>query len=511
MRQRTKPQIESPDESPIKLPIKSSNETPSSLISHSFIFIFLLLAFAAHARAQTTEAHITVVSLAPPRVRVEGARSMATRAWSFRNAVAGISGLGDRIENLSLTEARGSAVAVRKLAPGEYESEHEAVKFSYEIRLDPPSSPNDAAHVSWLTDARGALMPGDLLPLPLTRARLTFKLPSGWNLVAPEKNDVATSKSDATSFDVDDADAAIFFAGSDVRERVLRVRGMDLRVAFAGDWAFADEEAAEVVASIVKEHVRTFDNAPRASSLVVVAPFPRQANASEWAAETRGATVLYLSGRAPSKVSALARLEPPLTHELFHLWIPNALRLGGDYDWFYEGFTNYQALRASQLLGFITFDGELDALARAYDACESAKDRGAASLVEASSRRWSGANALIYNKGTLVAALYDLRLRKLTGGKRSLDDLYRALFRDARASAGARDGNAFVIAKLNEVAGDREIVARFVEGTGEIDLGAELSPYGLRVERAGARTHIFVSNQLSGSQRDLLRQIGYNN
>jgi predicted metalloprotease with PDZ domain len=212
------------------------------------------------------------------------------------------------------------------------------------------------------------------------------------------------------------------------------------------------------------------------------------------------------------RVSALARLEPPLTHELFHLWIPNALRLTGDYDWFYEGFTNYQALRAAQRLGFINFDGELDALARAYDACESAKDRGAASLVEASARRWSGANALIYNKGTLVAALYDLRLRKLTGGKRSLDDLYRALFRDAHAPAtGGRDANAFVIAKLNEIAGDREIVTQFVEGTGEIDLGAELSPYGLRVERVGARTHIFVASNLSGSQRDLLREIGYNN
>ncbi|MFN2596610.1 MAG: hypothetical protein ABR563_05405, partial [Pyrinomonadaceae bacterium] len=144
---------------------------------------------ASRAGAQTTEARVTVVSLAPPRVRVEGVRGAATRAWSFRNAVGGMLGLAGRVEKLLLADAQGGAVASRQLAPGEYESEREAVKFSYEIRLDPPTAANDAAHVSWLADARGALMPGDLLPLPLARARLTFKLPEGWKIAAPEKGD----------------------------------------------------------------------------------------------------------------------------------------------------------------------------------------------------------------------------------------------------------------------------------------------------------------------------------
>jgi hypothetical protein len=468
----------------------------------SLALIFLMLATAAATRAQTTEARITVVSLSPPRVRIEGSLDKPTKVWSFRNAYAGMIGLGERMGNLSLADERGAVVAVRKLAPGEYESAREAVKFSYEVELDPPTSATDAAHVSWLADTRGALMPGDLLPLPLARARLSFKFPDGWKLAS-------FAKSDARGvFDFEDAESSVVFAGQDVRERVVNVRGMELRVAVAGDWAFTDQEAAETIASIVKEHAKTFGAMPSRTALVVIAPFPRQASASQWAAETRGGTVFYLSGRAPTKLSGLTRLSAPLAHELFHLWVPNGLGLSGDYAWFYEGFTNYQALRASQRLGYLTFDDYLAALARAYDAYELSKQQDAVSLLEASARRWSGSDALIYNKGMLVAALYDLSVRKSSSGKRSLEDVYRELFRLAQTRPREREGNASVLGTLDKVSGTSDFTSRFVKGVEKLDLGVELAPYGLRVERVGARNLIVLSNSLSGSQRDLLRQVG---
>jgi hypothetical protein len=475
------------------------------LTIHSITFIlFLIAAVVTTARAQTTEARISVVSLSPPRVRVEGARSLATKVWSFRNAYAGSIALGERIENLSLSDERGADVPVRRLAPGEYTAERDATKFSYDIRLDPPTSSDAAAHVSWLTQSRAAFMPGDLLPLPLSRARLSFKLPDGWKIASSEEGDALRV------YDLADAESFVAFAGGDVRERAVKVRGMELRVAFAGDWAFADEEAVGVVASIVKEHAKTFDGVPRKSALVIIAPFPRQSVASQWAAETRGGTVFYLSGRAPSKVSALARLGSPLAHELFHLWVPNGLGLAGDYDWFYEGFTNYQALRASQRLGDLNFNDYLDALARTSDAYDALKAQDTVSLIEASSRRWTGSNTLVYHKGMLVAALYDLQLRNVTGGKRSLDDVYRALFRRAQSGSRGRDGNAVVLEALEEMAGGRELIDRFVMGAQKIDLAAELQPHGLRLDRTGPRSRITVSASLLSSQRDLLRQIGYN-
>lgn len=515
--------------------INPLTKLPIKLPSYSVALILLPILFAAHARAQTTtptttptimqtltpttEARITVVSLAPPRVKVEGVRSSATRVWSLRNAYAGIIGLGERIENFALADARGTDVPVRRLAAGEYEAARDAVKFSYELKLDPPATTSDAAHVSWLNETRGALMPGDLLPLPLARARLSFKLPDGWKMASPEERDTAPQKTDTTSapatndavaYEFEDAESAIVFAGRDVRERALRVNGMNVRVAIAGEWAFTDEEVADVVASIVREHAKTVGITPRSSALTIIAPPPRQASFNEWTSETRGATVLYLSGRAPSKVSALARLSPPLAHELFHLWIPNGLGLSGDYDWFYEGFTNYQALRASQRLGFLNFDDYLAALANAYDHYTGLKQQDTASLVEASARRWSGASALVYHKGMLAAALYDLQLRKETKGRRSLDDVYRELFRRMREGGRGRDGNAVVLDTLKAVAGGKDYAARLVAVAQRIDLGAELLPFGLVVESSGARHQVVVADSLSSSQRDLLRQIGYN-
>jgi predicted metalloprotease with PDZ domain len=182
----------------------------------------------------------------------------------------------------------------------------------------------------------------------------------------------------------------------------------------------------------------------------------------------------------------------------------------GDYDWFYEGFTNYQALRASQRLGELTFGDYLDALARTSDAYDALKAQDTVSLLEASSRRWTGSNALVYHKGMLVAALYDLRLRSATGGKRSLDDVYRALYRSAQTGSRGRDGNSVVLGALEEAPFGREFTDRFIRGVQKVDLPAELQAYGLRLERAGGRSRVTVSNSLRGSQRDLLRQIGYN-
>jgi plasmid stability protein len=496
-------------------------------MSRYFVAAALLLAFAINTQAQetitktgaaTTDAHITVVSLSPPRVKIEGSRGVASKAWSFRNSYAGMMNLGERVENLSLSDAQGAVVPVRRLAPGEYEAEREAVRFSYEVKLDPPASNNDAAHVSWLATDRGALMPGDLLPLPLARARVSFKLPDGWKLVAPD-NDLVSKDNGAKSVVPDgssaplvfeDAESAILCAGSDVRERVERLGGINVRVAVAGGWAFTDEEVGGAVASILREHAKTFGGVPRGSALVVIAQPPRPATFSEWSAETRGSTVFCLSGRSPSRVSALARLETPLAHELFHLWVPNALNLTGDYAWFYEGFTNYQAVRASQRLGFLNFDDYLAALALSYDAYEPTRETDTLPLVEASRRRWTGANALVYHKGMLAAAIYDLHLRAATRGKRSLDDVYRELFRRSQVGSGERDGNALALDVLKDVAGGKDFAASFVAVSHKIDLGAELSPFGIKVETYGARHHLVVSNTLTGSQRDLLRQIGYN-
>jgi predicted metalloprotease with PDZ domain len=467
---------------------------------------FILMSYVnLNAQAQSINARISVVSLTPPRVRVEAERAEATKAWSFRNAYAGITGLGERIENLSLSDAQGVEIAARKLAAGEYEAARAATKISYELKLDPPRGTNDTAHASWLTATRGVLMPGDLLPIPSARARLSLMLPAQWKIATLE------ARNGGGQYEIEDAESSIFFVGADLRQTQTRVSGMEFTFATAGEWAFADEDVVRVVRDIIEQHARINGTVPRKNALILLAPFPQSADASRWSAETRGGTVFFLSGRSPSKAAGLARLCVPLAHEILHLWIPNALPLSGDYAWFYEGFTVYQSMRVSVELGYLTFQDYLDSLARAYDNYLAQREQDKHSLIEASARRWGGSSSLIYHKGMLVAALYDLTVRQQSRGKRGLDDVYRLLFRQQqRAGFERREGNAFVIAALNSVAGGSDFSKRYIESANSLDLNTALGAFGLKVERSRASTRIDVADSISRPQRDLLRQMGYN-
>jgi predicted metalloprotease with PDZ domain len=199
-----------------------------------------------------------------------------------------------------------------------------------------------------------------------------------------------------------------------------------------------------------------------------------------------------------------------LSHELLHLWVPNGLALDGDYDWFYEGFTLYLAMRARMRQGQLSFQDYLNTLGRAFDAYAAARGSDEHSLVELSRRRWTGSSALVYNKGMLVAFLYDLALMRQTGGRSSLEDVYRALFRRFGGDANRADGNASAVAALGEVGAMREFVRLHVESPVAINLNASLAPFGLRAESFAGRTRVSVAESPGREQRELLKKLGYN-
>jgi predicted metalloprotease with PDZ domain len=471
----------------------------------------LLLLLSSGAQAQSINARISVMSLSPARIRVEGRRADATTDWSFRTQYATVTGLGERIEDLTLSDEGGAQIPVRKIAPGEYKAESAAARFSYEVKLEPPAFTSDAAYVSWLTIERGLLLPGDLLPKPSRSqetdkrsAQLQFILPAAWDAAAGE-----TKQAD-NQYRVADAERAVFLVGPELRRKRERIGQMEFSYVTNGRWAFTDEEAMSLAVNILKEHTGVLNGAPRRESMLILIPFPRAVGAERWSAETRGGTVMLLSGQSPSKVAALAGLGIPLTHELFHLWIPNGLALDGDYDWFYEGFTSYQALRAGMRLQSLGFQDYLNALSRAFDAYRSINERDQLSLLEASRQRWRSRSGLVYHKGLLVAFLYDLKLRQETKNSRSLDDVYRELFRSHQSAAARADGNSAVIGILKSQSGMKEFVERYVEQAAAIDLSSAVAPFGLEILKGGVRTHLTVASRLSRAQRDLLSKFGYN-
>ena len=503
-------------------------------ISLGVAAFFCMFYSAAATQAQEISVMIRVLPQSAARVLIEG-NCAPTTVWSFRDSYAGVMNLGGRVERMQLFDATGTEIQTRKIAPGQFEATKPASRFRYEVSLNPPARASDAAFVSWLNAERGLLMLSDLLPIfnslatksaqseatrdqivredESGRATVRLSLPEGWAVYSNG------SQSGQNDFSVPNAGRAVFAVGKHLRVSRTTISKTALNLVMDGEWAFVDSDAQEMATKVLKAHLDVFDGGPANQVTLILLPLPQTVAADRWSAETRGSTVTLLMGKLPSKTAALAQLSVPLTHELFHLWVPNGLALVGDYDWFYEGFTVYQAARTAVRLDLLTFQEFLNATARAFDAYAAGVDRDRWSLVEASQRRWTTGGSVVYQKSMLVAFLCDLRLRSQGRGKRSLDDVYREVFRRYRSVEGlpgiadtrrATDGNQAVVTILEGIPGMEHFAESYIGRVSVIDLQTELASFGLRVERLGLRTRISVSESLTRRQRDLLRELGYN-
>jgi predicted metalloprotease with PDZ domain len=379
--------------------------------------------------------------------------------------------------------------------------------FSYEIHLEERSRLAELSHVSWINQERGFLMLADLLPrlgresLVPSPVTIEFKLPEGWTVASallPDKDQQYTAAN---------IDSAVFYIGRGLRETRVRADSMDLALVTSGDWAFADSDALKLAGKIVKEHSKLTKHRLYGRSVVLLAPFNVVVGPERWTADTRGASVVLLLGSNASARALLARLGVVLAHEIFHLWVPNTLALEGDYDWFFEGFTLYQALLTCLRLNLIKFDDYLATMARVYDSYRSLPDHDKLSLIDASERRWTAAPSFVYDKGMLVAFIHDLRLRQLTRNRTSGADIYPELFRTGATGPG--HANEVIMSILNRPPGMKQFFERYVQNPGDIALDPTLAPYGLRVETKDFRTRILINKELTVEQGRLLRSLGY--
>jgi hypothetical protein len=486
--------------------------------------VAVLICLPSLAHAQKARVEIRVLPNSTGRIIVDGSCAPAT-TWSFRDSYAGVLNLGSRIERVKLFDAAGTEVTIRSIAPGQFQAATPATKFRYEVSIAPPGRAADAARVSWLSSERGLLMLRDLLPSWVAdapandhvRERVTVRLslPQGWVAHSNEAPNVGGE------FEIADADLAVFAVGDHLRISTTTTSGMTLSLVAAGQWAFTDAEALELATKVLKAHRDVFGAAPSRQATLILFPFPQSGAPDKWSAETRGPSVMLLIGKLPSKVAGLAQLSVPVTHEFLHFWVPNGLALSGDYDWFYEGFTVYQAARIGVRLDLLTFQEFLNAISRAYDGYSAELDRDRWSLVEASKRRWTVGESSVYSKSMVVAFLYDLNLRSLSHRKHSLDDVYRNIFHEYRSEetnrrgAGSQrgqgsDGTEAALKALGFYSGMQDFGRSFVSNAATINLVERLAPFGLRVETFGLRTRIGVSESLTRQQRDLLHDLGYN-
>lgn len=464
--------------------------------------VLFIVSLGAGALAQEAEVRISFSPSSASRVVVEGAETVGRRRWSFLDAYGSAVGLSMRVGSFVVLDKEGKEVEVKQVGVGEYESSVACRRFRYEVGLTPSGDEASIAHISWLTGERGVLMLGDLLPRSVERSTVRIDVPAGWQLVSSERKQ-------GSGFVIEDADGAVFVVGRDVRERAARIGGGEIVFVTQGAWAYSDDEAFAAITELYEAHRKIIGDAPQKRVLVSVQSFPQVVRAENWRAEVRGGTVNFFSGKQPSRAMALTRLNTAMAHELLHLWVPNGLALDGEYDWFYEGFVEYQAMRVCVVLGIVSYQDYLNAVGRAYDKHLATWGNGGMSLVAASQRRWAMGNGAVYSDGLLVAFLYDLTLRYQSKNRSTMDNLFRELMRKHGRGARREDGNRAVIGVMNAMLGSVEFTKRYVESAGVIDLREGVARFGLQVERVGARARISVAEKLNKEQASLQRKLGY--
>ncbi|CAB3797362.1 M61 family metallopeptidase [Pararobbsia alpina] len=202
------------------------------------------------------------------------------------------------------------------------------------------------------------------------------------------------------------------------------------------------------------------------------------------------------------------------SHEYFHTWNVKRIKPAAfaPYDlkqenytsllWLFEGFTSYYDDLVLVRSGVITRDDYLMLVGKTVGGVLRGSGRRKQSVAESSFDAWvkyyrqdeNASNAIVsyYTKGSLVALAFDLAIRAASEGRKSLDDVMRALWvrygRDFYTGKAIGIGEHDVEPLIREATGVElgRLFTDAVDGTRDLPLAELLAPFGVKLEADGA-------------------------
>jgi len=247
--------------------------------------------------------------------------------------------------------------------------------------------------------------------------------------------------------------------------------------------------------------------------------------------EHRASTALFCS-RADLPTTAQKGKEPSegymkflglCSHEYFHTWnvkrIKPAVFAPYDYQvenytpllWLFEGFTSYYDDLMLVRAGLLSEEGYFKMLGKTVGAVLRGSGRTKQSVADSSFDAWgkyyrqdeNSPNAIVsyYAKGSLVGLGLDLTIRAKTNGKRSLDDIMRALWqkfgRDFYNGKPRGVTPQEVEALFDTVAGFKlkTFFDKYIRGTDDVPLAKLLPQFGVgyKDERKSSKPSLDVN------------------
>jgi predicted metalloprotease with PDZ domain len=323
--------------------------------------------------------------------------------------------------------------------------------------------------------------------MPQAPCRVRFKMPEGW--------DVATGlDKESDAYEARDYDT---FADSPIElgrftRRRFEQDGTTYELAMHGPTDFDLDAFVEMHRRIVAEPARLFGDVPF-RRYVFIYHFNNRFGG--YGLEHLNSTIIQF--HAPALARAPQAIAPLTAHEFFHAWNVKRIRprVLGPFDytgpvrtralWWSEGVTDYYAWLILVRAGLINERQFLNTLGAEIAGLQNVPERLTQSVEEASWKVWDGRQPIdYYNKGLLLGMLLDLRIRRLTDGRRSLDDVMRFLDRWFVKGGGGPIGVGFeetdLLRAVNAVTGRdfADFFDAYVAGTQEL-------PYALELEAAG--------------------------
>jgi predicted metalloprotease with PDZ domain len=372
-----------------------------------------------------------------------------------------------------------------------------------------------SVRTNWI-DAGFALINGapTFMTLPDGVARpheVVLNLPRGWRRSLSGLAEMPGSEHRYRARDYDTLVDSPFLLGNPTVHE-FTIDGKKHYLANEGEGGVFDGgRAAQDLEVLVREHRRFWGQLPYDKYVFVNILLGAEAGGG---LEHQNSTVL-MTGRFTTRTRRpyLAWLELA-SHEFFHAWNIKRLRpveLGPfDYEnevhtrslWVAEGVTDYYGELLVHRAGLSTRDEYLENLSSHIETVQTAPGRLVQSAELASFDAWikyyrpdeNSPNVSIsyYEKGLVIALLLDAKIRTVTRGVRSLDDVMRAAYDKYGGTRGFTPAEFQAVAEQVAGTGLESFWAMAVEGTAELDYTEALNAYGLRFRAAAPSNRAYL-------------------
>lgn len=255
---------------------------------------------------------------------------------------------------------------------------------------------------------------------------------------------------------VGDVIESVSVGGPDLKVVTRPISGGVARIAVLGTWSFQPEQYADSVAAILDAQ-RVFWGDAKDPFFVSLIPTRGMAGGLSIGGTGRAdGFATFATGNADLK--ALRYL---IGHEHIHSWIPRRVgrmpKPGAQDYWFSEGFTEFYTYRTLLRAGVWSLEDFAESANESLTAYDVSPVR-----TEPNSRVvkdfWNdeAVGKLPYQRGMLLAFLWDDKVRRATNGAKNLDDVL-FLMRDRMTAARTAEEAAFVrpgfIQAMKDVAG----------------------------------------------------------